>query len=65
MGSDEAGDHRAAAAMTVIAGNHAGGWATKGVLGKLLANKIPSESLSHVEKLALKEAANPHLSMGA
>ena len=55
----------AAAAMTVIAGNHAGGWATKGVLGKLLANKIPSESLSHVEKLALKEAANPHLSMGA
>lgn len=55
----------AAAGMAVIAGNHAAGLATKGYLGKILANKLPSESLSHVEKLAVNEAAASHVSLGA
>jgi hypothetical protein len=48
----------AAAAITAIAGNHAGNWSTKGWLGKVLANKLPSEPLTHVEKLAAQSAAN-------
>lgn len=55
----------AAAGMAVIAGNHLGGWSTKGMLGKILQNKLPSDSISHVEKVALKDAASSQLTLGA